>query len=227
MKYIKEFADNAAYTAYTSSADFVTPNVSYIVEDNAVEMTPYVPPVIEPKWIATYSDSHVESAQCGTSNVISEYEITLEDLVDVQIGQCVTSIDDYAFEFCESLANVTIGSGLTSIGDEAFHHCSSLTSITIPNSVTTIGARAFRFCSGLTSVVIPNSVTRIGYGAFKGCTSLTNVTVNATTPPDLGGDAFDNTNNAPIYVPSASVSAYQSASGWSNYASRITAIPNS
>jgi hypothetical protein len=41
----------------------------------------------------------------------------------------------------------------------------------------------------------------------------------------LGNNAFYNTNNCPIYVPSASVNAYKSASGWSTYASRIQAIP--
>jgi hypothetical protein len=36
---------------------------------------------------------------------------------------------------------------------------------------------------------------------------------------------FNYTNNCPIYVPSASVETYKSASGWSGYASRIQAIP--
>ena len=38
-------------------------------------------------------------------------------------------------------------------------------------------------------------------------------------------NAFDNTNNCPIYVPAESVSAYQSAPNWSTHASRIQAIP--
>jgi hypothetical protein len=37
--------------------------------------------------------------------------------------------------------------------------------------------------------------------------------------------AFNNTNNCPIYVPAESVNAYKAASVWSNYASRIYAIP--
>jgi len=41
----------------------------------------------------------------------------------------------------------------------------------------------------------------------------------------LGASAFNDTNNCPIYVPSESVEAYKSASGWSNYASRIQPIP--
>ena len=56
---------------------------------------------------------------------------------------------------------------------------------------------------------------------------MKSVTVNATTPPTLGESALDYTNNCPIYVPAASVDVYKAASGWSTYASRIQAIPNS
>ena len=100
-----------------------------------------------------------------------------------------------------------------------------LLSVEIGNCVTSIGAAAFYRCSGLTSIDIPSGVTSIGNYAFQYCTSLTSVTVNPTTPPSLGYFVFDNTNYCPIYVPSASVNAYKSASGWSTYASRIQAIP--
>ena len=55
-----------------------------------------------------------------------------------------------------ALIQVTIGNSVTSIGDSAFDSCSQLQSITIPNSVTSIGPNAFQF-SGLTSVTIPTA----------------------------------------------------------------------
>ena len=191
-------------------------------------------------------------------------------LTNVTIGNGVTSIDEYAFYQCTSLPNVTIpdsvtslgisvfdscssltsctiGSGVTSIGDWAFYECTSLTSIAIPNGVTSIASNTFLGCynltsctigsgvtsignyafcyCGLTSITIPSSVTSIGAGAFQYCTSLTSITVNATTPPNCTQGAFDNTNNCKFYVPAASVDAYKAASGWSDYASRIQAIP--
>lgn len=90
---------------------------------------------------------------------------------------------------------------------------------------TSIGSRAFFECKSLSTVTIPNSVTSIEYGAFDNCTGLTSVTIEATTPPTLGANAFNNTNNCPIYVPAESVDTYKQATNWSSYASRIQAIP--
>ena len=86
----------------------------------------------------------------------------------VVIKDGVTSIGDYAFEYCSSLTSITIPNSVMSIGEYAFRGCSGLTSLTIPNSVTSIGDFAFYKCSGLTSVTIPNSVTSIEGGAFYG-----------------------------------------------------------
>ena len=145
-------------------------------------------------------------------------------LTSVTIPNTVNTISQYAFLGCSGLTNITIPNSVTSIGESAFESCSGLTSISIPNNVTTISESAFYGCSGLTSVTIPNSVTSIGIYAFIRCSGLTSVTVQATTPPTLGNDSFNNTNDCPIYVPSASVEAYKAATNWSTYASRIQAI---
>ena len=89
------------------------------------------------------------------------------------------------YSHSDDILQVTIGNGVTSIGDYAFYYCRSLTSVTIPNSVTTIGNDAFRYCSSLTSVTIGNGVTSIGDYAFSGCSSLTSVTIpNSVTHID-------------------------------------------
>ena len=154
------------------------------------------------KWVATFTGGTTASAECDSSSAITHTNGEVSsDVVSIQIGDCVTAIDY-----------------------EAFNQCRSLTSITIPNSVTYIGPFAFYKCTSLPSVTIPSSMTNIEGFAFYDCYSLTSITIEATTPPSLGTSVFNNTGDCPIYVPSASVNAYKSASRWSTYASRIQAI---
>jgi len=101
----------------------------------------------------------------------------------------------------------------------------AMTSAEIGDCVVTIGVQAFYYFTSLTSITIGSSVTTIEPLAFNSCESLESITCLATAPPTLGVMALNITNDCPIYVPSASVNAYKSASGWSNYASRIQAIP--
>lgn len=100
-----------------------------------------------------------------------------------------------------------------------------ITIFNIPNGTTTIGGGAFTYCSSLTSITIPDSVTSIDNAAFKDCSILTSVTIQATIPPTLGKQAFDNTSaNLVIYCPAESLEAYKAATNWSSLADRIQAI---
>ena len=145
-------------------------------------------------------------------------------LTKMRIPDGVTSIGSNAFDNCSSLTGITIPDGVTSIGNRAFNNCSRLTGITIPDGVTSIQSNVFRYCSSLTEITIPDGVTSIGDTAFYQCGALTGVTSLNPVPPTLGGSSLANTNNCPIYVPASSVDAYKTASGWSDYASRIQAI---
>lgn len=160
------------------------------------------------------------------SNLKSSLNDSLTE-VTAEMLDGITKIRSYAFRDCRSLRSVTIPNSVTSIGDSAFRNCSSLTSITIPNNVTSIRDSAFSQCTSLTSVTIPNSVTSIGAEAFRFNGNLESVTVKATTPPTLGFAVFLNgSSNLVIYVPAESVDAYKSAATWSDYVSKIQAIPS-
>ena len=98
-----------------------------------------------------------------------------------------------------------------------------ITSIDIPEGTSKIDEDVFRYCTQMTTVTIPSTVTSIGYQAFQYCSALQSITIFATTPPTVYTDAFQYTNDCPIYVPAASVTAYQTA--WPQYADRIQAIP--
>jgi hypothetical protein len=120
--------------------------------------------------------------------------------------------------------SLTIPDAATIIDSGAFQNCTLLTSVAIPTSVHRINQSAFAGCTGLTSFTFPSSITQLGADVLNGCTALAYVYVYATTPPTLpsGSGAFDNcAATLAIHVPSGTVSAYQTATGWSDYASKI------
>ena len=112
-------------------------------------------------------------------------------------NNCNAIIETSSNKLIFGCKNTVIPNSVTSIGNYAFEYCSGLTSVTIPNSVTSIGDYAFRECSGLTSVTIPNSVTSIGNDAFYKC-SLTSIKVES------GNQKYDSRNNCNAIIESSS-----------------------
>ena len=133
----------------------------------------------------------------------------------------VTNIGTSVFFSCHSLRSVMIPSNVTSIGSGAFQNCSSLQSITIPSNVTNIEYNAFQACYSLQSITIPSNVTSIGSNAFNSCYGVEEYHITPTTPPTLSNtNAFNGiVDGTIIYVPSASLDTYKTASNWSTYAS--------
>lgn len=101
-----------------------------------------------------------------------------DDIKSVLIETGVTSVGNYAFQYCASLASVTLSNSITRIGKDAFLRCTSLSSIVIPDSVASIGDEAFAICAELDSIVIPESVASIGNAVFDGCTKLAEINVD-------------------------------------------------
>lgn len=151
------------------------------------------------------------------------------NIQSIDFSNCgVLTITSDTFMNFASLSSVTLNSSTAWIGSRAFYGCTSLHNIAIPNTLTEIGSNAFYGCTALESITLGSNVRKIDAGAFNGCTSLSSITINTewNIPPiTLGSGAFDNTNNCPIYVPSNSVEAYKTTTGWSDYASRIQAMP--
>ena len=115
--------------------------------------------------------------------------------------------------------------GMTSTAN-AFYGCSNLFDLGDlgnSSSITSLGNYCFFNCTSLSSIIIPSSITSLGNYCFYGCRYMLSYYVNPTTPPTLGPSALTGATGWKIYVPSASVTAYKAASGWSSYASRIFA----
>ncbi len=176
-------------------------------------------------------------------------------LKSVTFHNRVTSIERWAFRNCSSLESITIPESVTSIQASVFSCCDALkafygkyastdnrclimdgvlkafapaglTKYTILDRVTTIENQAFTECTKLTSVTIPDSVTSIGIQVFNRSSSLKEVYCMPTTPPSLGGSAFNsNASDRKIYVPAASLETYKAAEGWKVYADYIFPMP--
>ncbi len=132
-----------------------------------------------------------------------------EELLSVKIEGGVEEIAPYAFNECKKLNEVSFGEGLKSIGEYAFN-CTSIENITIPSSVESIGGYAF---------------IHYGWGTAQKmdvfCKPTTPPTASFAVPYEWRGFSNRSDTALHIYVPASSEGAYESADGWSEYASII------
>lgn len=131
---------------------------------------------------------------------------------------------------------VTVPSKITVDGDEydvsvvgslIFNHV-KVSEIEVGEGITTIESFAFSYCEA-TIISLPSTIKEIGEYAFVNCNSLRKVSIEAQTPPALGGYAFKfymEKKNAyevnsilKIYVPKQAYDAYKAE--WSEYAEII------
>lgn len=107
-----------------------------------------------------------------------------------------------------------------------FSECGSLITVTLSPHVNRLEAGMFGY-SNIQRITIPDNVTEIGNGCFYACRNLT-VTCLPTIPPTLvknANESYTHFGMVPnIKVPAASLEAYKTATGWSEFAGQITAI---
>lgn len=102
----------------------------------------------------------------------------------------------------------------------SFANYTNLVDVVIPDTTDTIGT--CYNCKALKKLLIPASVTTINNGAFSGNTAMEEYHFLPTTPPTIGSTTFNNIpSSCIIYVPSASLSDYQTAQYWSDHASKM------
>ena len=95
---------------------------------------------------------------------------------NVVVPAGISTINSYAFNYCEGLTSIILPEGVTTLGGHAFYRCFALASVTLPEGLTTIGEMAFWGCSALPSVMLPKSVTTIKHSAFSSCLALDEAT---------------------------------------------------
>ena len=98
--------------------------------------------------------------------------------VDFDATNCTSmgSSSNPVFDGCSVLTNVNIGENVKTIPDYAFSGCTAVSSFTIPDKVNSIGTCAFENCTGLKSITSkspkPANIT-LGSTVFKGVPTST------------------------------------------------------
>jgi hypothetical protein len=161
--------------------DLETKNV--IKKSGILDSTSKTVPNALTKTILTFSENPELTFFFDWSEVFWRPDFELSVLPKISYVAYVTEIEATQLKgpfptivFSSNLINVQVGNSVTSIGKGTFKDCINLTSIQIPNSVTTFGNEAFKNCYKLTSIKIPYTVGILGIEAFKDCVALASAT---------------------------------------------------
>ena len=146
-------------------------------------------------------------------------------LESVTIQGDTTTIGAYAFDSCYSLTSISISNSVTSFGDNNISSTYVLMAITLPDTLVSIGNYFLSNCYGITSITIPDKVTSMGSWNFNYCNSLSEIHMLPKTPPTLGSTISSMPSDCIIYVPQGCLNAYQTATNWSTYASKMQEEP--
>ena len=226
--------NNATFQGCSSLTSIDIPTSVTEIGENAFNYCTSLTSVIIPDSVTTIGTSAFSSCN---------------KLATAIIGKGLTNISNNAFYNCSSLTSIVIPNTVTNISQYVFYGCSNLTSVTFEENIRLIqiSANMFSNCSKLTSVNIPNSVTTINSSAFNGCTNLVNLTIPANVesingnalrigsstskatirmlprpngnPPTIQSNTFDTSKLQAIEIPESEISAYSSATQWSNLTS--------
>ena len=128
----------------------------------------------------------VQIGECVTS--LESYAFTKTSIESVKIPDTVTSFGSSLFYDCLNLKHVVLPEGLTQIYDSMFRGCESLQSIDIPDGVTRFGDYAFEGCISLASIILPEGVTYVGNYCFYECSNLRHIVSFPRYTPTLGGN---------------------------------------
>ena len=134
------------------------------------------------------------------------------------------TIAQYAFSMWTKCTSVTIKEGLDSTGAYAFSS-NICTNIEFPNSLKTVGVSCVANCNQLLKLKFGTGVVSMGSQVILGCTALQEFTIMALTPPTIAVNTLQGMPaSCVIKVPSASLSAYKTATNWSAQASKMVGI---
>lgn len=127
---------------------------------------------------------------------------------------------------------ISIPKSVTTISTQGLQTVDGLQIITLPYGLTTIGNGAFTNGNWCRTIYIPSTVTSITGNAFNDNRTKLSYHLMSTNPPALTTSGFTNMpSTCIIYVPYSEdhsiLNAYQTATNWATYASKMQEEPQS
>lgn len=129
------------------------------------------------------------------------WKMFIKDIRSVTVGEGITSLSSYAFQYASNLQSVSLPESLTTVGKFAFESCNQLTDLSLPNTVAAIGDYAFSGCSGLTELILPMGLKSLGRSAFANAGSLKNLFFLGDAPTIPSGSNIFYQVTADAYYP--------------------------
>ena len=115
-------------------------------------------------------------------------------------GNKVASLNEAAFQSCNTLPAIALPAAINAIPGNCFNGCKALASVTMGNDVTTIGNNAF-YNTALTSIALPTALRSIASQAFMN-SKLAGTLALPEGLTTIGEQAFANTKLQGVNIPS-------------------------
>ena len=171
------------------------------------------------KYKAKYTDNSSYTLQCNGDTSLRFAEYRSGDTTNpqrwsaatqVEIGDCVTRIENGAFLGYQNLTRVTLPDTLTYIGwGGIFADCSGLTEVNIPSGVTYLGSDLFDNCVNLRKADLPSGLQTLGC-VFYNCQSLSSCTIPSGVTSLSGNTFYQCYSLTSITIPSGVTAIYGS-----------------
>jgi len=204
-----KFLSKVTFTAEIGGADAIDSLIDHSITEVDSDVT-------KVGNYAFYGCDKLTKANFPNVTNIGHYAFSGCSLLEIINVPNATSFGQYAFSGCGKIKSVDFPNA-KSVGFAEFYNCYELESANLP-AVTDIGNRAFDSCYSLTALILRSeSLCTLSYTtSFTKCYHILG-TKNSAYNPNGDKDGY-------IYVPSALVESYKSATNWSTHASQFRAL---
>lgn len=168
-----------------------------------------------------------ENSQTTSINTYAFYSSSLKSVV---IPKSVSYMGNAAFSYCFYLEDIKFEQGcqITSIGSDTFYNC-GISSAKIIEEIDltpciklhTLASNSF-YQARFKNLKLPATIVNISSNVATS-SYLNELTILATTPPTLHSSSGFSTFKK-IYIPSGTLSAYESATNWSAFAGKFVEL---